>query len=205
VPLRLRPDSFTLALLATVALASLLPCPGGAARIFDIITDAVIALLLLMHDATLPRMAIVQGRLARRRISGFVEKHKPPLGLVDQGTILPVVCEAFSAAVVGGIWRDTPLSALLYTPGSCALLPALVITTLMWIARRLGYSREEKVACVLCGSGKSLACAIPMAWALLAGVPGGHGTLALITRTVVACHQADRGARRAGDDSHEAG
>jgi solute carrier family 10 (sodium/bile acid cotransporter), member 7 len=58
---RVRPDNFTLALLATVALASLLPCRGGAAQVFDGITDAAIALLFFLHGAKLPRAAIVQG------------------------------------------------------------------------------------------------------------------------------------------------
>lgn len=103
---------------------------------------------------------------------------KPPLGLADQGTILLVVCNAFSAAVVDGIRRDTPLSALLSTPIACALRPARVITMLMWIARQLGFSREEEIASVFCGSRKSLASGIPMARALLAGVPACRVVLA---------------------------
>ncbi|HUW53518.1 MAG TPA: bile acid:sodium symporter family protein [Rhodanobacter sp.] len=58
---RLRPDNFTLALLATVLLASLLPCRGEAARIFGWATNAAIALLFFLHGAKLPRTAIVQG------------------------------------------------------------------------------------------------------------------------------------------------
>jgi sodium/bile acid cotransporter 7 len=55
---RVRPDNFTLALLATVLLASLLPCRGGTARVFDGITDAAIALLFFLHGAKLPRSAM---------------------------------------------------------------------------------------------------------------------------------------------------
>jgi len=55
------PDRFTLTLLATVLLASLLPCEGEVARAFDLITDAAIALLFFLHGAKLPRAAIVQG------------------------------------------------------------------------------------------------------------------------------------------------
>ncbi len=58
---RLRPDNFTLALLATVGLASLLPCRGESAHFFDLITDAGIALLFFLHGAKLPRAAIMQG------------------------------------------------------------------------------------------------------------------------------------------------
>ena len=58
---RFLPDNFTLALLATVILASLLPCRETVAQVFDVITDAAIALLFFLHGAKLPRTAIVQG------------------------------------------------------------------------------------------------------------------------------------------------
>jgi sodium/bile acid cotransporter 7 len=58
---RLLPDPFTLALLATIAIASLLPCQGRTAAVFDRITDIAIALLFFLHGAKLSRAAIVQG------------------------------------------------------------------------------------------------------------------------------------------------
>jgi sodium/bile acid cotransporter 7 len=293
---RFRPDNFTLALLATVLLASLLPCRGGTARLFDGITDAAIALLFFLHGAKLPRTAIVQGlthwrlhllvfvgtfvlfpllglalqplghavltpelylgllfvctlpstvqssiaftsiaggnvsaavvsasmsnligivltpllvglllashgagaswqgvldivlqlllpfvlgHVARRWIGSFVDRHKPLLGYTDQGTILLVVYTAFSAAVVEGLWRDTPVSALLSTLAACALLLALVMPTLTWAARRLGFSREDEITIVFCGSKKSMASGIPMAKILFAGQLGGLGALVL--------------------------
>lgn len=60
---RLRPDNFTLALLATVVLATLAPMTGAAARGFDHFTDFAIALLFFLHGARLPRESIVAGLL----------------------------------------------------------------------------------------------------------------------------------------------
>ena len=60
---RLRPDNFTLALLATVVLASVLPLTGSAARGFDHFTDIAIAALFFLHGARLPRESIVAGLL----------------------------------------------------------------------------------------------------------------------------------------------
>lgn len=57
---RLLIDPFTLALVATVALASMLPCKGTAALVFDHLTDAAIALLFFLHGAKLPRAAVLQ-------------------------------------------------------------------------------------------------------------------------------------------------
>jgi sodium/bile acid cotransporter 7 len=58
---RLLPDGFTLALIGTVGLASVLPCRGEAALWLDRLTDAAIMLLFFLHGAKLSREAIVRG------------------------------------------------------------------------------------------------------------------------------------------------
>lgn len=329
---RFLPDNFTLSLLATMALASLWPCRGEAARAFDVITNVAIALLFFLHGAKLPRAAIMQGvrhwrlhltvfastfvlfpllglalqplghalltpdlylgvlfvcmlpstvqssiaftsiaggnvaatvvsasmsnllgivltpllvglllashgggspswhgvldimlqlllpfvlgHVARRWIGGLVDRHKPLFGLTDQGTILLVVYSAFSAAVASGLWRDTPLSALLSTLAICALLLALVMPTLTWTARRLGFSREDEITIVFCGSKKSMASGLPMAKILFAGQLGGLGALVLplmifhqlqlMVCAVVARRYAARDSHSVVDDSREA-
>ncbi|MEG2029607.1 MAG: bile acid:sodium symporter, partial [Janthinobacterium sp.] len=57
----LKPDNFTIALLVTVALASLLPCSGTTAVVFGHVTTAAIGLLFFLHGAKLSRKAIVAG------------------------------------------------------------------------------------------------------------------------------------------------
>ena len=49
------------------------------------------------------------------------------LKLVDQGSILLVVFTAFSAAVVEGLWRQLPASALLGLVVVCAVLLTLAL------------------------------------------------------------------------------
>ncbi|MET0404729.1 MAG: bile acid:sodium symporter family protein, partial [Cystobacter sp.] len=58
---RVRPDSFTLALVATVVLATLLPLKGQTASVFHAVTNAGIALLFFLHGARLSRAAILEG------------------------------------------------------------------------------------------------------------------------------------------------
>ncbi|WP_199099839.1 bile acid:sodium symporter family protein [Dyella sp. ASV21] len=58
---RFLPDRFTCALITTVILASLLPCRGAAASLFEVLTDAAIALLFFLHGAKLSREAVVAG------------------------------------------------------------------------------------------------------------------------------------------------
>lgn len=58
---RIKPDGFTLALLAVVLLATFLPCEGQSAIAFGWATKAAITLLFFMHGAKLSRTAIMEG------------------------------------------------------------------------------------------------------------------------------------------------
>ncbi|MBT2116342.1 bile acid:sodium symporter family protein [Dyella sp. LX-66] len=58
---RFLPDRFTCALILTVTLATVLPCRGGAASVFEVLTDVAIALLFFLHGAKLSREAVVAG------------------------------------------------------------------------------------------------------------------------------------------------
>ena len=58
---RFLPDRFTCALIFTVALATVLPCRGSAASVFEVLTDVAIALLFFLHGAKLSREAVVAG------------------------------------------------------------------------------------------------------------------------------------------------
>lgn len=58
---RLRPDTFTLLLVGTVALASALPAHGAFAGVFDGATKVAIALLFFFHGARLSSQAVLAG------------------------------------------------------------------------------------------------------------------------------------------------
>lgn len=60
-PRRLVPDPYFVAILATVALASLLPVRGGVAADFSLATRIAIALLFFLHGAKLSRAAVIAG------------------------------------------------------------------------------------------------------------------------------------------------
>jgi sodium/bile acid cotransporter 7 len=60
-PVRFKVDLFTAAMLATVAIASFLPCSGAVAQGFGHATHAAVCLLFFLHGARLPREAVVAG------------------------------------------------------------------------------------------------------------------------------------------------
>lgn len=59
--MRFKPDNFTLALLGSVILASLLPATGSIAHLLDTATSWVIVLLFFLHGSKLSRQAIWAG------------------------------------------------------------------------------------------------------------------------------------------------
>jgi len=108
-------------------------------------------------------LPFVAGQLAQRWIGGWVEAHRRVLALVDQGSILLVVYGAFSAAVVAGLWQHTPPHTLALLAICDAALLGVVLLLTRYGARALGFSREDQITIVFCGSKKSLASGIPMA------------------------------------------
>ena len=103
------------------------------------------------------------GQVAQRWIGGWVQRHRPLVGLVDQGSILLVVYTAFSAAVLQGLWKQLPLPVLGGLLIVNAILLAAALLTTRYASRALGFDREDEITIVFCGSKKSLASGVPMA------------------------------------------
>ena len=318
---RFLPDNFTLALVGTVVLATLLPASGGTARFFEGLTTVAIGLLFFLHGAKLSREAVlsgvthwrlhllvftatfvmfpvlgwvlrpvlaplvtpeiytgvlflcvlpatvqsaiaftsmargnipaavcsasastllgvfvtpllanwlvaqghadsqldaigrillqlmapfVAGHLLRPWIGGFVKRHAKVLTLVDRGSILLVVYTAFSAAVIEGLWKQVPLTALAGLLVVCAVLLALALFFTTFAARRLGFSKADEITIVFCGSKKSLASGVPMAKVLFASSAVGAIVLPLMLfhqmQLMVCAVLAQRYARRPADE-----
>ena len=294
---RYLPDGFVLALLATVAVASVLPCRGAAASVFGWLTIAAIALLFFMHGVRLPREAIVRGfahwrlhlvilastfllfpvlglalaklfpgllpsdlwlgvlfvcalpstvqssiaftsiakgnvpaaigaatasnligvlltpvlvgvlirlhggagslaeiwkvvlqllvpfaagHLLRPWLAGWAERNRRLVTFSDRGSILLAVYTSFSGAVVQGVWRQLPPERFLVLTGVLAAILAIVLLATTFGSRLLGFSREDEIAIVFCGSKKSLASGVPMANVLFAGQAVGLTILPLM-------------------------
>lgn len=291
------PDPFILALVATVAIASVLPCRGAAATGFGWLTTAAIALLFFMHGVRLPRDAVIAGlghwrlhlvilaatfavfpligllmaklvpgllpqalwlgvlfvcalpstvqssiaftsiargdvpaaisaatasnlfgialtpiltglllrshgggasfgqvwrivlellvpfaggHLLRPWLGGWAERNRRLTAISDRGSILLAVYTSFSGAVVQGVWGQLPLSRLAVLTLVLAAILALVLAITTWASRLLGFSKEDEIAIVFCGSKKSLASGVPMANVLFAGPAMGLTILPLM-------------------------
>lgn len=125
---------------------------GGTMSLGSI--EAIVAQLLL---------PFIAGQMLRPWIGGWVGRHRRLVGLVDRGSILSVVYVAFGEAVIHGLWRQLPLDGLAVMVVVCLILLALVLTATTFLSRALGFSREDEIAIVFCGSKKSLASGVPIA------------------------------------------
>jgi sodium/bile acid cotransporter 7 len=156
-------------------------CSASASNFVGIFVTPLIVGALVMHGAGGPSPAasiiafaeqlllpFVAGQLMRRWIGGWVDRNKAWLKNVDQGSILLVVYAAFSEAVGQGLWQTlTPGAFFKLGVVSCVLL-ALAMLITAWGSRRLGFSKEDQIVIVFCGSKKSMASGVPMAKVLFA-------------------------------------
>lgn len=173
-----------------VLVSVLMHTQGGAAGGWKSIQDIVVQLLL----------PFIVGQLARPLVSRWIEKHKQLVGYVDRGSILLVVYAAFSEAVVGGIWSKVSALELVALFITCCALLAVVLAATTYGARALGFSKEDEITIIFCGSKKSMATGVPMAGILFPGATAGiivlplmiFHQIQLMACSVIAQHYATR-------------
>jgi solute carrier family 10 (sodium/bile acid cotransporter), member 7 len=120
------------------------------------------------------------GQLMRPWVGAFVARHNKTLGVLDRGTIVLIVYVAFSGAVVEGVWSRLGAFDLVRLLVICCVLLAVVLAITAVTARALGFSKEDEIAIVFCGSKKSLASGAPIAAALLTPAVAGVAMIPLM-------------------------
>lgn len=148
-----------LGMFLTPALVGLLFAVQGTGISFDALESILLQLLA----------PFVLGQLLQPWIGNFMRRHSKALGLVDRGSILMVVYLAFSEAVVAGLWHTVSWSDLALMTGVDVVLLALVLLITAYGSKWLGFSHEDQITIIFCGSKKSLASGAPMANAIFAG------------------------------------
>lgn len=168
-------------------------CAASASSLVGIVLTPLLASLVLgstgagvpLGEAVLKigvqlLLPFAAGHALRPWIADWVMQQQRWLRLVDQGSILLVVYTAFGAAVLDGIWRVVPASALAQLVVCCVVLLALVLLATTWLARALGFNVEDEITIVFCGSKKSMATGVPMAQIIFSGGAAGLAILPLM-------------------------
>ena len=158
-------------------------CSATASNFLGIFLTPLLVGTLVLHGASAPGhsaldsvlsiveqllLPFIAGQLLRPWIGKWIDRNKGMLKFVDQGSILLVVYTAFSASVAEGLWHAISAGTLLALVLLSCLLLAVALGMGTFVSRRLGFSKEDEIAIVFCGSKKSLASGIPMAKVLFA-------------------------------------
>ena len=130
-------------------------------------------------------LPLVLGQLLRPLLHRWHHRNKRYTNLVDRWVILILVYTAFSDSVASGLWRDNGVGTLILAFAGVALILALALTLSTWLARRLGFTVEDEIAAVFCGSKKTMASGVPMAKLLF----GASHSLGLILLPIMLYHQ----------------
>lgn len=141
--------------------------------------DAVIDISLLLL------LPFVAGHLSPRLLRERVQAHKSSVARFDRAVILLIVLASFSNSFAEGMWsRYEPGTLLLLVAMTGALLVVVLFLTTM-AARASGFSREDEIVAIFCGSKKSLANGAPIALVLFGSSP----MLSMILLPLMIYHQ----------------
>lgn len=117
-------------------------------------------------------LPLAAGQLLRPLLGAWATRHKPKIGIVDRLTILLLVYTSFCDSFAQGVWSRGGVGQVLGVAVLSVGLLGAVLGVTSWLARRLGFSRADRVAAVFCGSKKTLASGVPMAKVMFGAHPG---------------------------------
>jgi sodium/bile acid cotransporter 7 len=129
-------------------------------------------------------LPFLAGQILQPWLDGWLQRHRRVVGLVDPTAVLLMVYGVFSAATLSGLWSRTSAASLLVVALIDGVLLAAMLAITAIAARRFGFSREDEIAIVFCGSKKSLVTGITMANVLFVGA-----SLGLVVLPLMIFHQ----------------
>jgi len=103
----------------------------------------------------------------------WANRNKRHLTLFDKSVILTIVYNSFSNSFMNGIFTTIPNWILLALSGIVILLFFVVFGISSKVSKLLGFTREEQITVIFCGSKKSLVHGSVMASVLFAGSSAG--------------------------------
>ena len=151
-------------------------------------------------------LPLLVGQLTRPWLGTWAARHKKFINIVDRVTILLLVYTSFCDSVKWGVWSGNGLSAVVATVIGSLLIFFVALSAVRAVCNALGFSTEDRITAIFCGSKKTLASGVPMAQLIFANHPG----LSLILLPIMIYHPlqlvicsalAERWARRA--ESHQ--
>ncbi|MGO4572608.1 bile acid:sodium symporter family protein [Microvirga sp. 2TAF3] len=155
-------------------------CAASASNMLGVVATPALAMLLLGRQGGIDSHAFESimlqllapfalGQVLQRWIGDTIRAYPKLVGFAERISIVAVAYLAFSNAVVGGVWTQIDANDLIVMLVLVVSLLALVLTATRLISRFMGFSREDEIAIVFCGSKKSMGSGLPMANIIFAG------------------------------------
>ncbi|QNH63728.1 bile acid:sodium symporter family protein [Hymenobacter sediminicola] len=115
-------------------------------------------------------LPVVAGVLLSRRFGRIAEQYKGALRISDQIVILLIVFTAFCESFAEGIFRSFAAQDILLLGLGMVALYFAIFGAVWGLSRVLGFSREDRITALFCGSKKSLVHGSVMASLLFPGM-----------------------------------
>jgi solute carrier family 10 (sodium/bile acid cotransporter), member 7 len=147
---------------------------GEAPAIMPVILD-------LLKWLVLP---LAVGQALRPWLGSWAHRHKGGVGVVDRLAILLLVYTSFCDSFKQGVWTGNSGGQLLVISVVCVALFTFVMMLTAAASRGFGFTREDRIAAMFCGSKKTLASGVPMAKLIF----GAHPALGIILLPIMIYH-----------------
>jgi solute carrier family 10 (sodium/bile acid cotransporter), member 7 len=114
---------------------------------------------------------VVAGLFLHRFWGHWAHRNRHWFSRFDKTVICLIVYESFSSSFSGGLFSSIPNWTLIIVSGFVIALFFIVLGLSSFTSRRLGFSREEQITVIFCGSKKSLIHGSVFSSVLFAGNP----------------------------------
>jgi len=126
---------------------------GDPLPVLPVITKIILLVLLPM----------ALGQVARIWLKDLASAHVKKIRMVDRLVILLIVFNAFSDSMIGGVWKGHDIYLIGAMVLGVAIIFVVVYAVLKLVCRLLAFDVPDTIACLFCGSVKSLATGVPLA------------------------------------------
>ena len=142
--------------------AFVLKATGVSQPIGPVIVDLMLWLVL----------PLVIGQFCRPLFAQWASRNKSRINAADRATILVLVYTSFCDSFKQGVWADNGWATLALVVVVSIVLFVIVMIAMGLTSRGIGFSREDRIAAMFCGSKKTLASGVPMARLIFGAHPG---------------------------------
>uniref|UniRef100_I2Q5S0 Putative Na+-dependent transporter n=1 Tax=Desulfovibrio sp. U5L TaxID=596152 RepID=I2Q5S0_9BACT len=139
----------------------------------------------VVNIATLLFVPFVLGQVLRPVFGKLAARHKKSINVFDKLVILMLVYGSFCDSVKSGLWTNNGIEVIAMTIGGAALFLGMALFISTKVSAWLGFSMEDRITAIFCGSKKTLASGVPMARLLF----GAHPALGMIVLPIMFYHQ----------------